>query len=49
LYAGCPLPPSKQVELDPSDQQENSTGTPTNKQKNGAGLILWFFFLQNKK
>jgi hypothetical protein len=40
LYAGCFLPLSKHLELDPYYQHENNTGKAPNQQKNGAGLIL---------
>ena len=49
LYAGCLLPLSKHLELDPYYQHENNTGTRPNTQKNGAGLILWLFFPRNEK
>lgn len=44
LYAGCLLPLSKHVELDPYYQHENNSGLRPNRQKNGAGLILWLYF-----
>lgn len=43
LYAGCLLPLSKHVELDPHYQHENNSGPRPNQQKNGAGLILWLY------
>jgi Protein of unknown function (DUF2490) len=49
LYAGCLLPLSKHVELDPYYQHENNTGPRPNQQKNGAGLILWLFFPRDNK
>jgi Protein of unknown function (DUF2490) len=49
FYAGCLLPLSKHLELDPYYQHENSTGKPPNQQKNGAGLILWLYFPRYKK
>lgn len=44
LYAGCLLPLSKHVELDPYYQHENNSGPHPNQQKNEAGLILWLYF-----
>lgn len=49
FYAGCLLPLSRHIELDPYYQHENSTGTRPNHQKNAAGLILWLYFPRNKK
>jgi Protein of unknown function (DUF2490) len=49
FYAGCLLPLSKHIELDPYYQHENNTGTSPNHQKNAAGLILWLYFPRNKK
>jgi hypothetical protein len=49
FYAGCLLPLSKRIELDPYYQHENSTGTHPNQQKNATGLILWLYFPRNKK
>jgi Protein of unknown function (DUF2490) len=49
LYAGCLLPLSKHLEIDPYYQHENSTGTRPNQQKNGAGLILWLYFPRDNK
>ena len=49
LYAGCLLPLSKHLELDPYYQHENNTGPHPNQQKNGAGLILWLYFPRNDK
>lgn len=49
FYAGCLLPLSKHIQLDPYYQHENNTGAHPNRQKNGAGLILWFYFPKNEK
>src|SRR5271163_2607893 len=49
LYAGCLLPLSKHVELDPYYQHENNSGPSPNQQKNGAGLILSLYFPKSKK
>lgn len=49
FYAGCLLPLSKHVQLDPYYQHENNTGTHPNQQKNGAGLILWLYFPRSEK
>lgn len=49
FYAGCLLPLSKHIQLDPYYQHENSTGTRPNQPKNAAGLILWLYFPRNKK
>jgi hypothetical protein len=49
FYAGCLLPLTKHVQLDPYYQHENSTGTRPNQQKNAAGLILRLYFPRDKK
>jgi len=48
FYAGCLLPSSKNIQLDPYYQHENNTGARPNQQKNAAGLILWLYFPRNK-
>ena len=48
-YAGCLLPLSKHVELDPYYQHENNSGPRPNQQKNGTGLIIWLYFPRNEK
>jgi hypothetical protein len=40
LYAGCILPVSKHVELDPYYEHENNTGKSPNQKVNAVGFIL---------
>ncbi len=49
LYAGCLLPLSKHLELDPYYQHENNSEPRPIQQKNGAELILWLCFLRDKR
>ena len=44
LYAGCLLPLTKHLQLDPYYEHENNTGTHPNQQANAGGLALSLYF-----
>lgn len=49
LYAGCLLPLTRHLQLDPYYEHENNTGKSPNQQINALGLILDVYFPGNKK
>lgn len=44
LYAGCLLPLTKHLQLDPYCEHENNTGKRPNQQVNAGGLMLSLYF-----